>query len=1045
MLPQLRHLPSATSHWVLLSAAALLSACGTREPTAPPARDLSAAVASISGVVISQVYGGGGNSGATLTNDFIELHNAGTNAVSLAGWSVQYASATGTTWQVTPLIGSIAPGAYYLIQQAQGAGGTTPLPTPEVTGTIPMSATAGKVALVNSVTALTGSTGCPTVPSIQDYVGFGTTANCFEGTGPTAATSNINAALRNGGGTVDTDNNAADFAIGAPNPRNGASSTPIVSSTVPASAAADVALASNITVTFNAPVSVTGSWYTITCTNSGARTATVSGGPTSFTLDPDTDFGSSDSCTVTIIGSQVSSLANAAITMAADYSWTFTTVSGNVCTDPFTAPYAIQGSGLTTPLAGQSLATAGVVVGDYEGTAPALRGFYLQDPTGDGDPATSDAVFVFNANNDNVSVGDFVRVSGRAEEFQEQTQIGAVSNVTVCGTGRTVAPVDVTLPAASSTALERFEGMLVRFPQTLTVTEHFQLGRFGQVVMSPDTRLSQPTNVVSPGAAAVALQAANDLNRIIVDDASQGQNPDPILFGRGGTPLSASNTLRGGDQATGVVGVLTYTWAGNAASGNAYRVRPVGALGGAVPNFVANNARTAAPANVGGTLKVGALNVLNYFNTFSGCTNGAGGPTTDCRGASDATEFERQAAKTTAAILALNADIVGLIEIENDGYGATSALADLVGRLNAVSGAGTYAFIDVDAATAQVNALGTDAIKVALLYKPARVTPNGTTAALNTAAFVNGGDPAPRNRASLAQAFMQPNRARLVVNVNHFKSKGSACSAPDAGDGQGNCNTVRTAAANALRTWLASDPTQTGETDVLILGDLNAYAKEDPVTALTSGGYTNLIESRIGANAYSYVFDGQWGYLDHALTSASLTSQVTGVTEWHINADEPSVLDYNTDLKSAGQVASLYAPDQYRVADHDPILVGLNLTAPVIYNFRGFFFPVLNSPALNTVVAGLVVPMRFSLGGNRGLDIFAPGYPASRPIACDATMGEADVTETNTFLDIPLRYVAFTGRYTYLWKTDRAWAGTCREFVMRLKDGTEQTARFRLR
>jgi uncharacterized protein len=1044
MLTHLRHITSArVRRSFLLLPAVLLAACSAREVTSPSVPRVNAAVASVTGVVISQVYGGGGNSGATLTNDFIELYNAGTTAVSLAGWSVQYASATGTTWQVTPLTGSIAPGSYYLVQEAQGAGGTTPLPTPDATGTIPMSATAGKVALVNSTAALTGGTGCPTVASIQDYVGFGATANCFEGTAPTAATSNTTAALRNGGGTVDTDNNSADFTVGAPNPRNAAPSAPTVSSTVPATGAVDVAVASNLTVTFSTPVTVGAAAFNVACANTGAHPVTVSGGPASYTLDPETNFGSGEDCTATVTASQVTSVANPALTMAADYTWGFRTVSGDVCTDPFTPAFTIQGSGLATPLAGQTVSVLGVVVGDYEGSSPALRGFYLQDASGDGNPATSDAVFVFNANNDNVQVGDYVRVSGRAEEFQEQTQIGAVSSVTVCGSGRTVAPVDVTLPAASSTALEQYEGMLVRFPQTLTVTEHFQLGRFGQVVMSPNARLAQPTNVVSPGAAAIALQAANDLNQIIVDDASQAQNPDPILFGRGGSPLSASNTLRGGDQATGIVGVLTYTWAGNAASGNSYRVRPVGALGGAVPAFVAANTRPTAPTNVGGTLKVGAMNLLNYFNTFSGCTNGAGGATTDCRGASDAAEFERQAAKTVAAIRALNADILGLIEIENDGYGASSAIADLVNRLNAASAPGTWAFIDTDAATGQTNALGTDAIKVGLIYKPASVTPTGSTGALNNTTFVNGGDGFPRNRASLAQAFMQPNKARLIVNVNHFKSKGSACDAPDAGDGQGNCNAVRTAAANTLKAWLATDPTLTGETDVLIVGDLNAYAKEDPITALANGGFTNLIESRLGRDAYSYVFDGQWGYLDHALASPSLGAQVTGVTEYHINADEPSVLDYLTDFKSAGQVASLYAPDQYRVSDHDPVLVGLNLVPPVVYNFRGFFFPVLNAPLLNRVIGGAIVPIRFSLGGNRGLDIFAPGYPASRPVACGASDESRPLAESSTFLDVPLRYVAFTDRYTYLWKTERSWAGTCREFVTRFKDGSEESARFR--
>jgi uncharacterized protein len=605
-------------------------------------------------------------------------------------------------------------------------------------------------------------------------------------------------------------------------------------------------------------------------------------------------------------------------------------ITDNDVTDPcslsYTPIYAIQGSGPAAAITGP-VSTQGVVVGDYEGPSPALRGFYLQDPTGDGDPATSDGIFVFNGDNNSVNLGDVVRVTGTAGEFQDQTQVSA-STVTVCSTGSVVAPTDVTFPVPSADDLEPYEGMLVRFPQTMYVTEHFQLGRFGQVLMSSGSRLSQPTNVVAPGPDADALQAANDLNKIIVDDHLQNQNPDPILFGRGGQPLSASNTLRGGDTATGMVGVMTYTWSGNAASGNAYRMRPVNALGGGVPDFQPANPRPQTPEDVGGTTKAGALNLLNYFNTFTGCTNGVGGAPTDCRGAENLTEFNRQWPKTVAAIDGMGVDVLGIVEIENDGYGPDSAIQDLVNRLNAASAPGTWAFVDVDAETGQVNALGTDAIKVDFIYKPAAVTPVGQTAALNTVDFVNGGDSAPRNRPALAQAFQSTTTGGVfVATVNHLKSKGSACDLPDQGDGQGNCNEVRTISAGLLADWLASDPTGTGDPDVLILGDLNSYAKEAPIALLESKGYTNLIFEFGGPAAYSYVFDGQWGYLDHALGTSSMTSQVTGVTEWHINADEPSVLDYNTNFKSPGQIASLYAPDQFRVSDHDPVIVGLDLAS----------------------------------------------------------------------------------------------------------------------
>jgi endonuclease G len=180
-------------------------------------------------VVISQVYGGGGNAGATYKNDFIELFNRGTSTVSLAGWSVQYASSAGTTWAATPLSGSIAPGQYYLVQEAVGAGGTISLPAPNATGTIAMSATSGKVALVASTTALSG--GCPT--AVVDFVGFGTAATCFEDGGPTATLTNTTAALRKDDGCTETDSNSGDFAVGAPTPRNTSSATHICGNAVP--------------------------------------------------------------------------------------------------------------------------------------------------------------------------------------------------------------------------------------------------------------------------------------------------------------------------------------------------------------------------------------------------------------------------------------------------------------------------------------------------------------------------------------------------------------------------------------------------------------------------------------------------------------------------------------------------------------------------------------------------------------------------------------------------------------------------------------------
>lgn len=233
---------------------------------------------SFSQVVISQVYGGGGNSGSTYTHDFIELFNRGTNSVSLNGWSVQYASATGSSWQKTDLTNiTLAPGQYYLVQQAQGSGGTTPLPTPDATGNIAMSGTAGKVALLNVNTVITSGTSCPTGPTVVDFVGFGSTANCFEGAGSTPAPSNTNAVLRASSGCTDNNNNAADFAAGLPTPRNTASAlNPCSGSVLSVSAVAgtngaEPSTNGTFTINLSAPAPAGG----ITVTYSLGGTATI--------------------------------------------------------------------------------------------------------------------------------------------------------------------------------------------------------------------------------------------------------------------------------------------------------------------------------------------------------------------------------------------------------------------------------------------------------------------------------------------------------------------------------------------------------------------------------------------------------------------------------------------------------------------------------------------------------------------------------------------------------------------------------------------------
>ncbi|HGN0522957.1 TPA: ExeM/NucH family extracellular endonuclease [Pseudomonas aeruginosa] len=567
--------------------------------------------------------------------------------------------------------------------------------------------------------------------------------------------------------------------------------------------------------------------------------------------------------------------------------------------------HEVQGAGAESPLVNQRVAIEGVVVGDFQ-NASELKGFYVQqeDATVDGDPATSEGIFVYDGGNgSDVKLGDRVRVTGQVREFNGLTELVGPLQVSVLASGVALpTPAGISLPLASADALERYEGMRVQLRQTLTVNEVYNLGRYGEVLLSSGGRQMTPTNVVAPGEQAKAMQARNDLDRILLDDGRSGQNPDPIRYPA--PELSAYNSLRVGDRTSAIDGVLDY-------SAGSYRIQPL-----QTPTFEAANPRLAQPA-VEGRLRVASFNVLNYFNG-----DGKGGGFPSSRGANTAEEFQRQKAKIVAAILASKADIVGLMEIENDGYGEFSAIADLVNGLNASLPQGQrYAFVNPNRAK-----LGSDEIAVGLIYRGDKVRTYRSAAVLDSS--VNPEFDDTRNRPTLAQTFQEINGGeRLTIAVNHLKSKGSACDGdPDTGDGQGNCNLTRARAAQALVDWLAGDPTGAKEPDRLIIGDLNSYAKEDPVNVIRSAGYTDLVARQAGAGkGYSYVFSGQSGYLDHALANASLARQVRGAVEWHINADEPRVLDYNVEFKTPRQQDSLYNAEPYRASDHDPVVIGIDL------------------------------------------------------------------------------------------------------------------------
>ncbi len=621
------------------------------------------------------------------------------------------------------------------------------------------------------------------------------------------------------------------------------------------------------------------------------------------------------------------------------------------CGDSYTAIHDIQGGGDSSPVVGTEVATEGVIVGDFQNNSSPdngnLNGFHIQvaDGLADADPATSEGIFVYAPSAPDLSVGDAVRVRGTVAEYFGLTEISPTTQVWLCDTAQPVpTATSLSLPVAALADFEPVEGMLVTFPQPLVISEYFNFDRYGEIVLTSE-RQYQPTAVHDPGSTeAAALAAANILDRITLDDGRTNQNPDPAIHPNGSI-FDLTNRFRGGDTVAGVTGVMDYSF-------NLYRIQPT-----AGATYADANPRPDDPEDVGGRLQVASMNALNYFLTID-ASGSICGPAQDveCRGADTPEELDRQRAKLLAAIAGFDADVVGLIELENTP--GVDAAADLASGLNDLLGVGTYAALDT-------GVIGTDAIRAGVLYRPASVTPVADFQTLDSAddpRFIDT-----KNRPTLAQTFQEnATGARFTVAVNHLKSKGSACDDvgdPDLGDGAGNCNLTRTAAAEALVDWLATDPTSSGDPDFLILGDLNSYTLEDPIDAMlagpddtfgTSDDYTNLIARFQGADAYSYLFDGQLGYLDYAIASASMTGQVTGAADWHINADEPDLLDYDTTFKLPAQDA-LYEPNAYRSSDHDPLVIGLDPLASEGFATGGGTF----------VLGGDKVSFGFSVKGNR--------------------------------------------------------------------------------
>ena len=784
-------------------------------------------------VVISQVYGGGGNSGATLKNDFIELRNNGPTAVDLTGWSVQYASSTGTTWNGrTNLSGSIPAGGFYLIQQAQGAGGTVDLPTPDATGTIAMAGTAGKVALSRSTTALTGA--CPTTDAnVVDFVGFGSAANCFEGSAPTGTLSNTTAALRGGDGSIDTNNNGADLAVGAPNPRN-----------------------------------------------SGAEPPEPPDPPLALTIAQ------------------------------------------------------IQGNGLLSPHNGKRVVTEGIVT-----AIKFNNGFFLQAANDDGDPSTSDAVFVFTSSAPpaTAAVGNRVRVTGTVEEYTPSSnphQLAITEIVTptveVLETGLALpAAIELTAaelsPDALPGTLERLEGMRVSVAQAVVIAPSG-----GSIDENDALSFSDGVfHVALPGVARPFREAGIGVMDAITLPA--GKNPPRFdtnqerLMVRsrgqvGAQPLSVDT----GAEVAGLLGVLDYfagTWAllPDVAT-------PPTVSGGRLPEAV-NDPRY-------DEVTVGSFNLLRLFDEVND-SNGAVTLTPEA--------LDKRLAKAALAICDYlkTPDILGAVEVEN-----LRVLQLLSERIDATCAArpGYVPYLqpgnDVGGinigflVSSRLTADGVARVEVLDVAQFGKETtlanPNGTTSLLNDR-------PPLRLRARVHQDATSS--YPLTVIVNHLRSLNDINDTLPGSSGWatgGERVRVKRGAQAVYLAQLVEEMQQANPDEKIVLvGDFNAFefndgyvdvmgiirgdaAPEDQVlTWMPSPLTVPLVDgSQLiadPAQRYSYSFEGNAQTLDHVLVNESLVMDAAlRVDHARINAD------FGVDNFGDATLA-------VRSSDHDPVRLSIRV------------------------------------------------------------------------------------------------------------------------
>ena len=962
-----------------------------------------------SDVVISQVYGGGGNSGATLKNDYIELFNRGSVAVSLNGWSVQYASSAGTTWQRTNLSNILLqPGQYYLVQESLGAGGTVNLPTPDASGTIAMSATAGKVALVRSQTTLTGATPDFVANNIADFVGFGG-ANYFEGSGPTPGLSNTTAALRLANGCTDTDSNASDFVAGTPNPHNTASALSSCNATTnpsgtgsasPASPAAGTSVLLTMVVTPGSNPTSTG--ITVVADLSG-----ITGGaaqPQAMFDDGsngDVSAGDGTYSFLYAIPGGVTEGSKSVLVLIHDAQGRTGNASITLSIAPPPPPtvaiHDIQGPGTTSPMVGQSVSTSGIV------TARKSNGFFLQTPDGavDADPNTSEGVFVFTSSAPPASaqVGNEVQVIAKVQEFIPSadvnsppvTELGNVSSVQLLSTGNPL-PAAITLTAADTSAtgsveqLERFEGMRVHVnsltvsgPTDGTVNESSATSVSTGIFYGVITGITRPFR--EPGIETPDPLPAGAPATVTMFDA----NPERLRVDTKGQTGSTVLNLSAGAVVTNITGPLDY----------GFRAYTILQDPTPTPGVTPGIAVTPVPEPSADELTVASFNMERFFDTDNDPH------TSDA--VLTATAFANRLNKASLVIrhVMKTPDIVGVEEMEN--ITTLQAVADKV-NADALAETGInpdyQAFLEegVDIGGIDVGFLVKSKINVLSVHQEdvgEFTQPDGTTALLN-------------DRPSLTM-HIKVSRAKaddlaLTVIVNHLRSLSSV---DDPADGS-RVRAKRKAQADFLANLL-QEYQNAGE-KIISVGDYNAFGFNDgyvdsmgiieghpvPATETTLAGqdlvdpdFQDLADLLPLDQRYSFNFDGNAQELDHVIVNQAAVPLISRFAIARVNSDFPESLRGDANRPE-------------RISDHDPAVAYFQLPA------QDFVAPALTLPANITAEAtgpnGAAVnfaasaldavtgPAVVVCTSNSG-DIFSLG---TTTINCSATDGH-DNTATGSF------------------------------------------------